>query len=529
MKSEFLLMVNAIAAERQLPREVVISAFEQAIASALKGEKDLEGYNLVVRLDGARGELRLYAEKRVVEKVEDPRKEISLQEARQRHPNAQVGDTVLEEVAGFQERLGRIIAQKVRQIFLQRLKDAERELLAEEFTRKLGELVSGRIERIEGGTLVVSVGRGEGLVPREEQVPTERYRPGQTLYFYVKEVRKDKGVEPILSRSAPELVKRLLELEVPEIANGLVEVRAVAREPGSRSKVAVMARDDRVDPVGACVGRERVRISAVIRQLQGERVDIVEWDRDPARFIAKALSPAEVLRVELRPEDRFALVVVADHELPRAIGAEGQNVRLAVRLTGWRIKVLGASEYEALKREEEARRRAEEEARRQAEEARQAEARAVATEPPAPVEEEEAEAPAPEAPEEVPVGAASAQAPGPSAEAQEEEELDEEALLRQWEEEERALRERMAGPSEAVVEQEEEKEVEEAEEELELDEELWSITRLASGRGSGIRFAEDILPERYADRRGGERRKGKRGKRKARTGREPAGPHEEEF
>jgi N utilization substance protein A len=346
MKSEFLIAITQLAAEKNLPREVVLRAVEAALVSAYKKDAGLQG-NISVRIDPERGTVHVYQHRTVVEEVTDPKTEISLEEARRIKPNARIGDVITTEVTP--QGAGRIAAQTAKQVVLQKLREAERDRVYEEFSAREGEVVSGVIQRVEPRQVVVDLGRTEAILPASEQVRGEQYRPGQRMKFYLLEVqRTPKGPQLILSRTHKNLVKRLLELEVPEVARGLVEIKAVAREPGQRSKVAVAARQAGVDPVGACVGLRGLRIQNVIQELGGERIDVVEWDKDPARFVANALSPAQVSRVIVQEETNTAVVVVPDKQLSLAIGKEGQNARLAAKLTGWRIDIKPESMVERL-------------------------------------------------------------------------------------------------------------------------------------------------------------------------------------
>ncbi|HXG41776.1 MAG TPA: transcription termination factor NusA [Dehalococcoidia bacterium] len=337
MKSEFLIAITQLAAEKNLPRDVVLRAVEAALVSAYKKDSGLQG-NITVRIDPDKGSVHVYQLKTVVEEVSDPKTEIALAEARRLKPDAQPGDTIALEVTP--QGAGRIAAQTAKQVVLQRLREAEREKVYEEFAAREGEVVSGVVQRVEPRQVIVDLGHTEAVLPAAEQVRTEQYRPGQRLKFYLLEVQRTaKGPQLVLSRTHRNLVKRLLELEVPEVARGIVEVKAIAREPGQRSKVAVAARQPGVDPVGACVGLRGLRIQNIVNELGGERIDVVEWDRDPARFVANALSPAQVSRVIINEDEKTAIVVVPDRQLSLAIGKEGQNARLAAKLTGWRIDI----------------------------------------------------------------------------------------------------------------------------------------------------------------------------------------------
>jgi len=337
MKSELLIAITQMAAEKNLPREVVLRAVEAALASAYKKDSGLQG-NITVHIDRERGTVHVYQHRTVVEEVTDPKVEIGLEEARRLKPDARPGDTITTEVTPT--NAGRIAAQTAKQVVLQRLREAERDKIHEEFASRRGDIVSGVVQRVEPRQVIVDLGRTEAVLPAAEQVRTEQYRPGQRLRFYLLDVqRQAKGPQIVLSRTHKDLVKRLLELEVPEVAKGVVEIKAIAREPGYRTKVAVAARQPGVDPVGACVGLRGLRIQNIVNELGGERIDVVEWDRDPARFVANALSPAQVSRVIINEEENTAIVIVPDRQLSLAIGKEGQNARLAAKLTGWRIDI----------------------------------------------------------------------------------------------------------------------------------------------------------------------------------------------
>ena len=337
MKSEFMIAMTQLAAEKNLPREVILDAMEAALVSAYKKDSDLQG-NIVVRIDRETGEHRVFHEQTVAAEVEDPKTQISLPDARKVKPDATIEDVISNEV--HPSHAGRIAAQTAKQVVLQRLREAEREMVFEEFSNREGDVVSGVIQRIDAKAIVVDLGKTEAILPPPEQVRTEHYRPGQRQKFYLLEVHRSlKGPQLILSRTHKNLLRRLFELEVPEIHKGVVEIRSIAREAGYRSKVAVTARQEGVDPVGSCVGLRGIRIQNIVNELNGERIDVVQWDQDPARFVANALSPAQVLNVTVSEETNTASVVVPDRQLSLAIGREGQNARLAAKLTGWRIDI----------------------------------------------------------------------------------------------------------------------------------------------------------------------------------------------
>ncbi|MGD0115736.1 MAG: transcription termination factor NusA [Dehalococcoidia bacterium] len=337
MKSDFLVAITQLAAEKNLPKEMVLEAVEAALASAYKKD-NLATSNVVVRIDRETGVVRVYTRKTVVEEVADARTEMTPLEARSLKPDAVVGDSVDIETAAHDG--GRIAAQTAKQVVLQRLREAEREVVYEEYSGKEGDIVSGMVQRFEGKNVIIDLGKAEAVLPPSEQVKTEHYRPGQRLKLYLLEVIKSaKGPQVTLSRTHKNLLRRLFELEVPEIFKGTVELRSIAREPGHRSKVAVYSSQEGIDPVGACVGLRGIRIQNIVNELGGERIDVVQWDTDAGRFVANALSPAQVLGVSVDAAENTASVVVPDRQLSLAIGKEGQNARLAAKLTGWRIDI----------------------------------------------------------------------------------------------------------------------------------------------------------------------------------------------
>ncbi|MBI4302510.1 MAG: transcription termination/antitermination protein NusA [Chloroflexi bacterium] len=353
MKSDFLIAMTQLAAEKKLPKEVVLEAVEAALASALKKDAQLASQNIAVKVLPATGEVKIYILKDVVEEVKDPQTEISLTEATKLKIGVSLGETL--EVETTLHNAGRIAAHTAKQVVLQRLREAERDTVFEEFAAKEGEVVSGIVQRIEPKQIVVDLGKMEAILPSSEQVRSEHYRVGQRLKVYLMELhRTNRGPQVIVSRSHRNLLRRLFELEVPEIYNGVVELKSIAREPGYRSKVAVAARQEGVDPVGACVGLRGIRIQNIVTELNGEKIDVVPWDPDTAAYVAKALSPAQVQSVEIHEEEKTAYVVVPDRQLSLAIGKEGQNARLAAKLTGWRIDIRSASLAAAEKAEREA-------------------------------------------------------------------------------------------------------------------------------------------------------------------------------
>jgi N utilization substance protein A len=346
MKSEFMLAITQLAAEKNLPKEVVIAAVETALVSAYRKDNFVPNQNISVKIDPATGKVRVWAEKIVVEQPSDVRREISLTEASKINPDAQIDEAIMVEATP--RNAGRIAAQTAKQVILQRLHEAEHSAIFEEYSGKEGDIVSGLVQRIEPRQVFIDLGRTEAILPAAEQVRNERYRVGQRLKVYLLEVaRTARGPQVVVSRSHPDFLRRLFELEIPEVLNGTVELKAVAREAGYRSKIAVAARQDGIDPVGCCVGLRGIRIQNIMRELNSEKLDVVSWNPDVAVFIANALSPAQVLSVELDEDEGIATVVVPDKQLSLAIGKEGQNARLAAKLTGWRIDIKSASIAEA--------------------------------------------------------------------------------------------------------------------------------------------------------------------------------------
>jgi N utilization substance protein A len=352
MKSDFLLAITQLSAEKNLPKETVIGAVETALVSAYKKDNFSPTQNIAVRINPATGKVTVWAEKIVTEKPLDPRSEISLSEANQIKPDAQVDDTVVVEATPY--NAGRIAAQTAKQVILQRLHEAEYDAILEEYTDKEGDIIAGTVRRLEPKQILIDLGRAEAVLPFGEQVPSERYRVGQRLKVYLLEIaRTSKGPKVLVSRSHPNLLRRLFELEVPEVYNGIVEIKAVAREAGHRSKIAVAARQAGIDAIGCCVGLRGIRIQSIVNELNGERIDVVQWDPSPSVFISNALSPANVGGVELKDTEISAFAIVPDKQLSLAIGREGQNVRLAAKLTGWKIDIKSASEAEIEKAETE--------------------------------------------------------------------------------------------------------------------------------------------------------------------------------
>jgi N utilization substance protein A len=352
MNRELLYVIEQIGREKGIGTEVLFEALESALLSASKRTMGL-GENVRLTLDRQTGAIRVFAEKKVVETVADPRLEIALGEARRLKPEAQLDDVV--EVDLPPREFGRIAAQTAKQVILQRVREAERQGIFAEYKDREGTLVRGVVHRIERRTVIVDLGRTEAVLTERDQIPGERYSPGDRIRAYIMEVRNTpKGPQVILSRSHPGFLVRLFETEIPEIAEGIVQVKGAAREPGERAKLAVASTKRDVDPIGACVGLRGTRIQVIVRELRGEKIDILEWSDDPSVLVARALSPAKVTSVTVAGagEDRAALAVVPDNQLSLAIGKKGQNARLAAKLAGLRVDVKSDSELEEERRQE---------------------------------------------------------------------------------------------------------------------------------------------------------------------------------
>ena len=346
MKSDFLLAITQLSAEKKLPKEVVIAAVESALVSAYRKDNFAATQNIAVKINPTTGKVEVWAEKTVAELPSDGRCEIQLDEARRVKPDVQIGEAIMVEATP--RNAGRIAAQTAKQVILQRLHEAEHSAIFEEYADKEGDIVTGLVQRIEPRQIFLDLGRTEAVLPGAEQMRNERYRVGQRLKVCLLEVvQTSRGPQLVVSRSHPNLLRRLFELEVPEVFNEIVELKSIAREAGYRSKVAVAARQDGIDPVGCCVGLRGIRIQNIVNELSGEKIDVVMWNPSASVFIASALSPAQVLSVELNDEEKVATVVIPDKQLSLAIGKEGQNVRLAAKLTGWRIDIKSASSAEA--------------------------------------------------------------------------------------------------------------------------------------------------------------------------------------
>ena len=348
MDADFIEAFKQIEREKELDTSTLLKSVEKAFVIAYKQSKNTEQeVNLRIELGGTgKNALQVLRLLRVVEAVTNPFAEISLADARTAKPNAQIDDTIEERIGKKEiEQMGRIASLKARQVLQQDIREGEREKVFDEYNDRIGDVLTGTISRREGSNIIISLGKLEAILPVKEQVPSERYRFNDRIKVFVFEVRKGpKGPTVIVSRTHPSLIRRLFELEVPEIHDGIVSIKSVAREPGARSKIAVGTHEERVDPVGACVGHRGARVQAVVNELYDEKIDIVRWSGDNKQFITESLSPARVSSVQLDDDAKSAFVVVPDNQLSLAIGKSGQNVRLAARLTGWRIDIHSESQ-----------------------------------------------------------------------------------------------------------------------------------------------------------------------------------------
>jgi N utilization substance protein A len=517
MKSDFIIALTQLAAERNLPREIVLSAIEAALASAYKRDSIAAGQNISVKLDPGSGDVSVFVVKTVVEQVEEPQFELTLGDAREIQRDAQMGDVVRTE--SLPHSAGRIAAQTAKQVVMQRLREAERDLVFKEFSDKEGEVFTVTVQKIEPRQITVEMGRAEAVLPHSEQPMYERYRVGQKVKVLLQSIRQsNEGPEIVVSRTDKILLRRLFEMEVPEIYNGAVEIVDIAREAGSRSKVAVFAKQDGVDAVGSCVGLRGIRIQNIVNELHGEKIDVVPWAKDPMAYISRALSPSQVMRVTLDEEEQAAIAVVPENQLSLAIGKEGQNARLAAKLTNWKVEIKSNVEMEEMERA----------AALTQEEARLKAAAEAQEEPAAEVVAEPVEAPAPvvevteEAAEEVPDVAAEAEEPtveepvvaetaepvieAPAAEveepAPEEPEVLEEVVLRELlsdseEDTQVGKEEALVGAAETATSIED------------LSEDVWSVRNVQVAQPGVLRFREDIAELDGPDgpRRGRRRRR----------------------
>lgn len=341
---ELILALDELEKEKGMNKEYLLEAIETALVTAYKRNFDaLE--NVKVVMDKQTGATHVYSVKEVMENAKDDALEISLEQARKINPEINIGEQVDVEIVP--KDFGRIAAQTAKQVIIQKLREAERNLNFDEYNERKGEIVSGIIQKADNSIVVMDLGKLEGIMAKKEQIPTENYAVNQKIKGYVLDVERGAKGAPhvIVSRSHPDFVRKLLELEIPEIYEGLIEVKSVSRDPGYRSKVAVYSTNPNIDPVGSCVGLKGIRIQNIINELNGEKIDVIEWNEDPAVFIAAALLPAQVMAVDIKQEERFAQIIVADDQLSLAIGKSGQNARLAAKLTNWKIDIKSESQF----------------------------------------------------------------------------------------------------------------------------------------------------------------------------------------
>ena len=341
---ELIIALEDLEKEKGIKKEYLLESIETALVTAYKRNFDsLE--NVRVEMDRKTGATHVYSIKEAVEKVENSETQISMEEAKKINPDISEGETV--EIEIVPRNFGRIAAQTAKQVIIQKLRELEREIIFNEYNDRKGEIVTGLIQKADRNIVVMDLGKLEGVMPSKEQIPTEHYRVNDKIKGYVLDVEKGSKGAPqvIVSRSHPDFVRKLLEFEIPEIYEGVIEIKSVSRDPGYRSKVAVYSPDPNIDPVGSCVGQKGVRIQNVINELNGEKIDVIEWNEDPSIYIASSLLPAKILAVDIKPEEKFAQVIVPDDQLSLAIGKSGQNARLAAKLTNWKIDIKSETQF----------------------------------------------------------------------------------------------------------------------------------------------------------------------------------------
>ena len=344
---ELIMALDELEKERGISKDYLLESLEVALVAAYKKNFD-SAENVKVEIDSQTGEIHVYAQKEVVETVENSQLQISLEDAKKIEKKAKIGDIINIETKP--KDFGRIAAGAAKQHVIQKVREAERNMIFDEYNDRKGEIVTGIIQKADKGTVVLDLGKLEGIMPLKEQIPTEHYHVNDKIKAYVLSVEKGlKGAPQVLvTRSHPNVIKKLFELEIPEIYEGLIEVKAVSRDPGYRSKVAVYSKNPDIDPVGSCVGAKGIRIQNIINEMNGEKIDVIEWSEDPATFICAALLPAHVMAVDIKEDEKFAQVIVPDEELSLAIGKGGQNARLAVKLTNWKIDIKSETQFREL-------------------------------------------------------------------------------------------------------------------------------------------------------------------------------------
>ena len=343
--TELITAMDELEKTNGINKDFLMQSIESALVVAYKKNFDCNDENVKVVLDKNDGQMHVYQEKDVVEEVTDDKKEISLENAQKININYNVGDKVEFEL--MPKEFGRIAAQTARQVITQKIREASRDVIFSEFADKKGEIITGLVQKSDGGSVVMDLGRIEGIMPKKEQVPTEKYHVNDKIRACIISVEKGvKGsTQIILSRASTEFVRKLFEIEIPEIYEGVIEIKSISRDPGSRSKVAVYSPNPNIDPVGSCVGQKGIRIQNIINELHGEKIDVIEWNEDPSIYISTALLPAKVLAVDIKEDEKFAQVIVPDDQLSLAIGKSGQNAKLAAKLTNWKIDIKSESQF----------------------------------------------------------------------------------------------------------------------------------------------------------------------------------------
>ncbi len=345
--SELIIAMDELEKEKGIKKEYLLEAIETALVTAYKRNFD-SAENVKVTMDKETGEIHVYAEKDIVERpedVENSKLQICLDEAKKINKTLEIGDKA--EIEQVPKNFGRIAAQTAKQVIVQKIREASRNFLFDEFNERKGEIVSGIVQKADGGIVVLDLGKLEGVMPVKEQIPTEKYKVNDKIRAYILDVERGVKGSPqvIVSRANNDFVRKLFELEIPEIYEGLIEIKGVSRDPGNRCKLAVYSQNENIDPVGSCVGQKGIRIQNIINELNGEKIDVIEWSEDPAIYISAALLPAEVMAVDVKAEEKFAQVIVRDDQLSLAIGKSGQNARLAARLTNWKIDIKSESQF----------------------------------------------------------------------------------------------------------------------------------------------------------------------------------------
>ena len=342
---ELVIAMDELEKEKGIKKDVLLESIEAALVTAYKRNFDSNIDNVKVTMDGETGEIHLYAEKDVVEEVENDKLQIGLEDAKKINKSLEIGDVV--DIELVPKNFGRIAAQTAKQVIIQKIREVSRDVLYAEFSDRKGEIVSGIIQKADGGIVVIDLGKLEGVMPLKEQISTEKYRVNDKIRAYVLDVERGAKGAPqvIISRAHADFVRKLFELEIPEIYEGVIEIKSISRDAGNRTKLAVYSPNENIDPVGSCVGQKGIRIQNIINELNGEKIDVIEWNEDPSIYISAALLPAQVLAVDIKEEERFAQVIVPDDQLSLAIGKSGQNARLAAKLTNWKIDIKSESQF----------------------------------------------------------------------------------------------------------------------------------------------------------------------------------------